>query len=126
MDHSPNPSLSIVICSIDARKFERVSQNYRQRFAGRDVEIVGIHDARSLAEGYNRGIARSRGERVILSHDDIEILTVIRVARRCAPRRIRSDRHCRTTRPRRRQTRPPASYVFTLITSPLLTAPLRR
>ncbi len=69
------PDVSIVVCSIDARKFERVTANYRSLFAGRPVEIVGIHDARSLAEGYNRGIARSRGGRLVLSHDDIEILT---------------------------------------------------
>jgi GT2 family glycosyltransferase len=68
-------SVSVVICSIDAAKFARVTDNYRSLFGARDLEIVGIHDARSLAEGYNRGIARSRGELLIPSHDDIEILT---------------------------------------------------
>jgi len=67
--------VSVVICSIDAAKFARVTDNYRKLFGTREFEIVGIHDARSLAEGYNRGIAQSRGEHVILSHDDIEILT---------------------------------------------------
>ena len=67
--------VSVVICSIDAAKFSRVSENYRALFGAREVEIIGIHDARSLAEGYNRGIARARGEHIILSHDDIEILT---------------------------------------------------
>jgi len=67
--------VSVVICSIDAAKFSRVSENYRALFGRREVEIVGIHDARSLAEGYNRGIARARGEHIVLSHDDIEILT---------------------------------------------------
>lgn len=75
MERANDPETSIVICSIDARKFERVSTHYRTLFAGRGVEVIGIHDARSLAEGYNRGIARSRGARLILSHDDIEILT---------------------------------------------------
>ena len=75
MERPSNSAISVVICSIDARKFERVSENYRMLFAGRDIEIIGIHDARSLAEGYSRGIAQSRGARVILSHDDIEILT---------------------------------------------------
>jgi hypothetical protein len=121
MDPSRNPSISIVICSIDARKFERVCQNYRQRFAGRDIEIVGIHDARSLAEGYNRGIARSRGDRVILSHDDIEILT--------ADFASRVDAHlgefdligiAGTTRlVEGRWAGAGDPYVFTLITSPL-------
>jgi GT2 family glycosyltransferase len=34
-------------------------------------EIIGIHDARSLCEGYNRGLQRARGDIVILSHDDV-------------------------------------------------------
>jgi GT2 family glycosyltransferase len=67
--------VSVVICSIDAAKFARVTANYRSLYGAREVEIIGIHDARSLAEGYNRGIAQTRGEHIILSHDDIEILT---------------------------------------------------
>ena len=70
-----DPAVSVVICSIDAAKFSRVCDNYRALFGARGVEIVGIHDARSLSEGYNRGIAQSRGEQIILSHDDIEIVT---------------------------------------------------
>jgi len=69
------PEVSIVVCSIDAGKFARVSANYRALYADRAIEIVGIHDARSLAEGYNRGVAQARGARLILSHDDIEILS---------------------------------------------------
>jgi len=67
--------LSIVVCSIDAEKYARVCANYRALFAGREIELIGIHDARSLAEGYNRGIARASGDALILSHDDIEILS---------------------------------------------------
>jgi GT2 family glycosyltransferase len=68
------PPVSIVICSIDPAKFQRVCDNYRRLYAGQPVEIIGIHDARSLAEGYNRGVAKATGELLILSHDDIEIL----------------------------------------------------
>jgi glycosyl transferase family 2 len=75
MGYADAPEVSIVVCSIDAGKFARVSANYRALYADRAIEIVGIHDARSLAEGYNRGIARARGARLILSHDDIEILS---------------------------------------------------
>ncbi len=75
MGTSGEPEVSIVVCSIDASKFARVSANYRALYADRAIEIVGIHDARSLAEGYNRGIAQTRGARLILSHDDIEILS---------------------------------------------------
>jgi GT2 family glycosyltransferase len=69
------PDVSIVVCSIVEAKFARVCANYRALFGGAEVEIVGIHDARSLAEGYARGIARTRGQRLVLSHDDIEILS---------------------------------------------------
>jgi GT2 family glycosyltransferase len=77
-------TVSIVVCSIDRRKFRRVCDNYRTLYAGQAPEIIGIHDARSLAEGYERGIARAKGKVLILSHDDIEILTpdfAARVAR---------------------------------------------
>src|SRR5438552_10427798 len=75
MNSAAATTTSIVICSIHAAKFSRVSENYRALFGACELEIIGIHDARSLADGYNRGIAQSRGEHIILSHDDIEILT---------------------------------------------------
>jgi len=68
------PTLSVVICSVDSRKFASVCSNYRRLLDGSSYEIVRIHDARSLCEGYNRGFARSRGDIVVFSHDDIEIL----------------------------------------------------
>jgi hypothetical protein len=67
--------ISVIICSVDAGKFERISAHYDSVLAGREHEIVGIHDAKSMCEGYNRGLAKSRGELVVFSHDDIEILT---------------------------------------------------
>ena len=69
------PRFSIVICSVDALKFNRVCESYRHTFRMTTFEIIGIHDARSLAEGYNRGIAKARGEFIIFSHDDIRVLT---------------------------------------------------
>ena len=39
---------------------------------GEPFEIIGIHDAQSMSEGYNRGFAMSSGEMVVFSHDDIE------------------------------------------------------
>ena len=38
-------------------------------------EIIRIADARSICEGYNRGLAKARGELILFSHDDIEILS---------------------------------------------------
>jgi GT2 family glycosyltransferase len=67
--------ISVVICSIDPVKFAAVSRQYAQVFGAGPFEIIHIPDARSLAEGYNRGVARSRGDVIVFSHDDIEILT---------------------------------------------------
>ncbi len=66
-------SFSIVICSIDAARYARVTALYRALFAGTAFEIIGIHDARSLAEAYNRAAARATGDIVVFSHDDIDI-----------------------------------------------------
>ncbi|MEO8675858.1 MAG: glycosyltransferase [Casimicrobiaceae bacterium] len=70
------PAISVIICSIDERKFAAVSSNYRALLANTPHEIIGIHDARSLAEGYNRGVREAQGELLIFSHDDIEIVSV--------------------------------------------------
>jgi GT2 family glycosyltransferase len=61
------------MCSIDAARFDAASRAYRTALAGIPHEIVGIHGARSLAEGYNRGAARSRGELLVFSHDDVAV-----------------------------------------------------
>lgn len=68
------PELSVVVCSVDDRRFAQCSATWSERLAGRRYELIRIADARSLAEGYNRGIARSRAELLVLCHDDIEIL----------------------------------------------------
>lgn len=69
------PAISVLICSIDPARFHNVVASYRARFAGWKLDIVGVHDARSLAEGYNRAAARARGDILIFSHDDIELVT---------------------------------------------------
>ena len=74
-DPADGRRVSIIICSIHPERFDRVCANYRALLAGVPHEIIGIHDARSLCEGYNRGIARASGEILVLSHDDIEIVT---------------------------------------------------
>jgi hypothetical protein len=69
------PRISVVICSIDPQKFVTVTASYRQRFAGYALEIIGVHDAKSLAEGYNRAAAKATGDLLVFSHDDIELVT---------------------------------------------------
>jgi hypothetical protein len=71
----PPALTSVVVCSIDAGKFERVQASYARAFGDAPWELIGIHDARSLAEAYARGFARARGEAILFSHDDIEILS---------------------------------------------------
>jgi len=67
--------ISVVIPSIDAAKFAIAQASYQQAMGDEPWELIGIHDAKSLADGYNRGAAKARGEFVVFSHDDIEILS---------------------------------------------------
>ena len=67
--------ISIIICSIKPERFDKVCANYHALLSGVQHEIIGIHDARSLSEGYNRGIRRATGEILVFSHDDIEIVS---------------------------------------------------
>jgi GT2 family glycosyltransferase len=67
--------ISIVICSIDADKLAAVRETYARHMGATTYEIVGIDDAKSLCEGYNRGLRRAKGELCVFCHDDIEILS---------------------------------------------------
>jgi len=67
--------VSLVVCSIDEAKLERASASYRERLGAALVEIVALRDARSLAEAYNRGLDRARGDAIVFSHDDVEVLS---------------------------------------------------
>lgn len=75
------PSISVVICSVDAAKFQRVSALYRRLLAGVTHQILGIHDARSLCEAYNRALGNVQGDIVVFSHDDVDILSTDFAAR---------------------------------------------
>jgi GT2 family glycosyltransferase len=68
-------TISVVICSVRDDRFERARWNLETLLARHPFEIIRIGDARSLAEGYNRGIERAKGRYVVLAHDDIEVLT---------------------------------------------------
>jgi hypothetical protein len=47
-------------------KFAAASANLSKLLSGEQFEFIRIDDAKSMCEGYNRGVARSRGETVIL------------------------------------------------------------
>ncbi len=65
---------TVIVCSIDDAKQARVVELYERLYEAWPHEIIVIRDARSLAEAYNRAIARSTGTTIVLSHDDIDIL----------------------------------------------------
>jgi len=68
-------SVSVIICSISDAKLARVTGNYRRLLDGVPHEIIPIRDAKSLCEGYNRGARGARGDILVFSHDDLEIVS---------------------------------------------------
>lgn len=66
--------ISIIICSVDPVKARAIDAHYQSLLAGHRHDIIAIHDARSLAEAYNRGVDLADGDVIIFSHDDIEFL----------------------------------------------------
>lgn len=66
--------ISVVICSVNAARYRAATSMYGRLLAGAPHELIGVHDARSLCEGYNRGLEASRGDLVMFSHDDVEFL----------------------------------------------------
>lgn len=64
--------LSFIVCSVDAAKFAGLSRSLARALDGAAHEVVGVHDAPSLCEGWTRGLARARGDPVVFCHDDIE------------------------------------------------------
>jgi hypothetical protein len=74
--------ISVVFCSIDSVLTESIERHYRTLLGDEPHEVIAIRDARSLAEGYNRGLDRSSGDIVIFSHDDIEFLDPLPGAQR--------------------------------------------
>jgi hypothetical protein len=66
--------LSFVINSIDPVKFAAVRASIARATGGAPVDVVGIHDARSMCDGYRRGLAASVGDPVVFCHDDVELL----------------------------------------------------
>jgi len=72
---SSKPLVSVVICSADPAKFTAASRSFARAFGGWEHEFVGIHDARSLADAYNRALRSCRGDLVVFCHDDVEVLS---------------------------------------------------
>ena len=69
------PLFTLVVCSIDAARYARCIGRYRDLFGTACHEIIGIHDAVSLASAYNWAARRASGEVVVFSHDDVDIVS---------------------------------------------------
>lgn len=65
---------SFIVNSIDAQKLERLQRNLVHVLRDTEWELVHIPDAKSMCEGYNRGLIQAQGEHLIFCHDDIEFL----------------------------------------------------
>lgn len=66
--------LSVIICNRNPLKWVTVTTMYGKLLAGVEHEIIGIHDATGICEGYNRGLDRAQGDLIAFSHDDVEFL----------------------------------------------------
>ena len=67
-------SYSIIVCSVDAAREQAMRENFARALGAHEHEIIVIHDAASLCEGYQRGLDQSRFPRVVFAHDDVELL----------------------------------------------------
>jgi len=67
--------ISVIVCSIDPAKFAAVKAMYGRVMGNTPWELIGIHDAKSMCEGYMRGVALSRGQTLIFCHDDVEVIS---------------------------------------------------
>jgi hypothetical protein len=67
-------SVSAIICSNRPQYFAAIERTLNAQFARHQFELIGIPDATSMCEGYNRGAARASGESLIFCHDDIEFI----------------------------------------------------
>lgn len=66
------PEFSVIMCSPpqNEEKFKSVEALYKIALQGEDYELIRISDAKSMAEGYIRGIEQASGSIIIFSHDD--------------------------------------------------------
>lgn len=69
------PEFSVLVCSHRPERLPALRTSFAHALAGSAWELIVIDDARSLAEGYNRAVAKSSGRFLIFSHDDITVLS---------------------------------------------------
>ncbi|MBL8514962.1 MAG: hypothetical protein JNJ55_13300, partial [Betaproteobacteria bacterium] len=70
-ERAPRQRVSVIACSIRHDYFAALQNGIARQFAAHEVELIGIHDAKSLCEGFNRGAAQAKGDVLVFCHDDI-------------------------------------------------------
>ena len=67
--------VSVIVCSVQRERLSSMQENFRAALGSREHEFIAIDDARSLCEGYTRGLERSRHGIVVFAHDDVALLS---------------------------------------------------
>ena len=71
----PADPITVGFCSVQPEREARARESLAEALAPSPVEFIVVHDARSLSEGFNRIVDATRTDRLILCHDDIEVLS---------------------------------------------------
>jgi tetratricopeptide (TPR) repeat protein len=67
------PLVSVICCSVSPAKLNVLVDCLNERLL--HWELVHISDARSLSEGYTRGLQKAQADLLVFCHDDIRILS---------------------------------------------------
>lgn len=67
--------ISIIMCSAKPERLKAAIEMYLAAMEGEPCEIIPISNPPSIAEGYLQGISRARGDILVFSHDDVELLS---------------------------------------------------
>jgi len=65
---------SFIVNSITPHKIFKLEENLKKVMPSVAWELICINDAKSMCEGYNRGMALAKGTFFIFCHDDIEFI----------------------------------------------------
>jgi GT2 family glycosyltransferase len=67
--------VSVIMCSIDEARYKAAAEMYQRLLAKQHCEMIVMTGAGSIAAAYNLGLAKARGEFIVLAHDDVEIIS---------------------------------------------------
>ena len=65
---------NFIVNLISHHKIFKLNENLKKVMHSASWEFLCINDAKSMCEGYNRGIALANGTFFIFCHDDIECI----------------------------------------------------